>query len=89
MVCRLETVFKEESSPIKVQRCTVHVDRNILAKDPKKLKKDVAGENACYRLLAFISLRIELHWRSKPVGKVRKNLPFFKELAYKKFTHKS
>ena len=37
----------------------------------------VAGENACYRLLAFISLKMELHWRSKPVGKVRRNLPFF------------
>ena len=37
----------------------------------------VAGENACYRLLAFISLKMELHWRSTPVGKVRRNLPFF------------
>jgi len=27
-----------------------------------------------------------LHWRSNPVGKVRKNLPFFKELAYENFT---
>jgi putative transposase len=30
-----------------------------------------------------------LHWRSNPVGKVRKNLPFFKELAYETFTQKS
>ena len=167
----LETVFKEEFSQAKVQRCTVHIDRNVLAKVPKKLKKDVAadlrsifyapsretalehfdlfkekwrkdlpsavscleksidscltffdfpadewislrttniierlnkefkrrtkpmeivaGENACYRLLAFISLKMELHWRSNPVGKVRNNLPFFKELAYEKFTQKS
>lgn len=167
----LETVFKEEFSQAKVQRCTVHVDRNVLAKVPKKLKKDVgddlrsifyapsretalgrfntfkekwgkdlpsavsclersidscltffdfpqdewislrttniierlnkefkrrtkpmeivAGETACYRLLAFISLKMELHWRSNPVGKVRINLPFFKELAYMKFTQKS
>jgi putative transposase len=167
----LETVFKEEFSQAKVQRCTVHVDRNVLAKVPKKLKKDVgddlrsifyapsretalgrfntfkekwgkdlpsavsclersidscltffdfpqdewislrttniierlnkefkrrtkpmeivAGETACYRLLAFISLKMELHWRSNPVGKVRINLPCFKELAYMKFTHKS
>ena len=49
----------------------------------------VAGENACYRLLAFISLKMELHWRSSPVGKVHNNLPFFRELAYKKFTQKS
>ena len=167
----LETVFKEEFSQAKVQRCIVHVDRNVIAKVPKKLKKTVAtdlrsifyaisrekaleqfhtftekwrkdlpsavncldrsidscltffdfpedewvslrttniierlnkefkrrtkpmeivaGENACYRLLAFISLKMVLHWRSNPVGKVHNNLPFFKELAYKKFTHKS
>ena len=41
----------------------------------------LAGENSCYRLLAFISLRMELHWRSNPVGKVRKNLPCFKEFT--------
>jgi len=167
----LETVFKEEFSQARVQRCIVHVDRNVIAKVPKKLKKEVAadvrsifyapsrekaldqfhtftekwrkdlpsavnclersidscltffdfpqdewislrttniverlnkefkrrtkpmeivaGENACYRLLAFISLKMELHWRSNPVGKVRINLPFFKEWAYMKFTHKS
>ena len=38
----------------------------------------VPGEAACYRLLAFVSLKMELHWRSNPVGKVRENLPFFK-----------
>jgi len=167
----LERVFKEEFSKAKVQRCQVHVARNILAKVPKKLKKEVAddlrsifyasskkkalefykrftekwtkdipsavsclgksihscmtffafpeeewvslrttniierlnkefkrrtkpmeivaGELACYRLLAFISLRMELHWRSNPIGKVRKNLPFFKKLAWDKFTQKS
>ena len=31
----------------------------------------VAGENSCYRLLAFISLKMEMHWRSTPVGKVQ------------------
>ncbi len=41
----------------------------------------VAGENACYMLLAFISLKMEVHWRSNPIGKVRKNLPFFKKLV--------
>jgi len=167
----LENVFKEEFSRAKVQRCQVHVARNVLAKVPKKLKKEVAddlrsifyasskkkalgfyeqftkkwnkdipsavsclersintcltffafpeeewislrttniierlnkefkrrtkpmeilaGETACYRLLAFISLRMELHWRSNPIGKVRKNLPFLKELAWNKFTQKS
>ncbi len=38
----------------------------------------VAGEKACY-ILAFNSLKKELHWRSNPLGKVRNNLPFFKK----------
>ncbi len=54
----------------------------------------VAGENSCYRLLAFISLklvsneceRMELVWRTAPVGKVNDNLPFFKQIAEKEFT---
>jgi putative transposase len=49
----------------------------------------VAEEIACYRILAYISLKMELHWRSNPVGKVRKNLSFFKELAYEYFTQKN
>jgi len=53
-----------------------------------KVMEIVAGEIACYRILAYISLKMELHWRSSPVGKVRKNLPFFKELAYEYFTQK-
>lgn len=167
----LETIFREEFPRAKVQRCQLHVARNVLAKVPRKLKKALAddmrsifyasskqkameffddfrqrwrrdlpsavsclersidacltffnfpeeewislrttniierlnkefkrrtrsmeilaGEFACYRLLAFISLKMELHWRSNPVGKVRNNLPFFKELAYRKFTQKS
>jgi putative transposase len=167
----LETVFKEEFPKANVQRCQVHVARNVIAKVPKKLKNVVAddmrsifyasskpkameffhdfkkkwerelpsavkclensidacltfftfpedewislrttniierlnkefkrrtksmeilaGESACYRLLAFISLKMELHWRSNPVGKVRNNLPFFKEWAYTNFTQKS
>jgi putative transposase len=167
----LESVFKEEFPKAKVQRCQVHVARNVLAKVPKKFKQDVAndlrsifyapsqekawecfegfrqrwqkstpsaveclersidacltffnfppdewislrttniierlnkefrrrtkvmeivaGEIACYRILAYISLKMEMHWRSNPVGKVRKNLPFFKELAYEYFTQKN
>jgi len=161
----LEKVFKEEFPHAKVQRCQVHVARNVLAKVPKKVKKKVAddlrsifyasskkkaltffqafkerwgkelpsavrclensiescltylafpeeewislrttniierlnkeykrrtrsmeivaGENACYMLLAFISLRMECHWRSNPIGKVRNNLPFFQKLEEK------
>ncbi len=47
------------------------------------------GEAACYRLLAFISLKMELHWRSTPVGKVLRRLPFFNEPAHRKFTQES
>jgi len=167
----LEKVFKEEFPKAKVQRCQVHVARNVLAKVPRKLKKAVAdemrsifyasskekameffdifkerwqrdlpsavkclensleacltffvcpeeewislrttniierlnkefkrrtkpmeivaGENACYSLLAFICLKMELHWKSNPIGKVRNNLPFFQKLAEKNFTQKT
>ena len=164
----LERIFKEEFTKAKVQRCQVHVARNILAKVPKKLKKDVAdqvrsifyasskskaieffeafkadrekdlpsavkclesslnscltylqfpqeewvclrttnviervnkefkrrtkpmeilaGERSCYTLLAFVCLKMELNWRSKPIGKVAGNLPFIKEMAENNFT---
>jgi len=159
----LEKVFKEEFNQAKVQRCQVHVARNVLAKVPRKVKQAVAddlrsifyasskakalqlfqifkarwekdlpsavaclertlescltffhfpqeewislrttniierlnkefkrrtrpmeimaGELSCYRLLAFISLRMELQWRANAVGKVRPNLPFYKEFT--------
>jgi putative transposase len=44
----------------------------------------VAGQNACYLLLAFISLKMEMNWRATKIGKVRPNLPL-----YKKFTQLS
>lgn len=40
----LEKVFCEEFSSAKVQRCQVHVARNILSKVPKKLKQHVADD---------------------------------------------
>ena len=49
----------------------------------------VAGEDACYRLLAFISLRMELHWRLNSIGKVGRNLPNLKKSAWNNFTQKS
>ena len=155
----LEKVFQEEFSQAKVQRCQVHVARNVLTKTPQKIKQQVAddlrsifdasskekaktfyeafrekwkteipsavsslsqsidrcitffdfpqeewislrtsniierlnkefkrrtksmeilaGEAACYRLLAFISLKMELSWRTNRVGRVRPNLPLF------------
>ena len=163
----LDRIFKEEFPKAKVQRCQVHVARNVLAKVPRKLKQAVAdgmrnifyastkekskefffefkqrwekelpsavkclensleacltffnfpeeerislrttniierlnkefkrrtkpmeiiaGEQACYNLLAFICLKMELHWRSNPIGKVRHNLPFFQKLVWKEF----
>lgn len=159
----LEKVFKEEFPLARIQRCQVHVARNVLAKTPQKVKaavaddlrsifyasskekaldffgefkqrwepqvpsavaslerslescltffrfpvehwvslrttnmierlnkefkrrtktmEIVAGEQSCYKLLAFISLKMELHWRANPVGKVRLNLPFFKKFT--------
>jgi hypothetical protein len=49
----------------------------------------VAGENACYRLSAFVSLKAESHWRANPLGKVNANLPFFKEIAQKESTQET
>jgi putative transposase len=37
----------------------------------------VAGEDACYRLPAFIALKMELSWRTTRVGKVRPHLPIY------------
>nr|CBX28904.1 unknown protein [uncultured Desulfobacterium sp.] len=35
--------------------------------------------------MAFICLKMELHWKSNPIGKVRENLPFFQKPADKNF----
>jgi len=37
----LEKVFKEEFVNAKIQRCQVHISRNVLSKTPKNLKKEV------------------------------------------------
>jgi putative transposase len=164
----LERVFKEEFPKAMVQRCQLHVARNVLAKVPRKLKKTIAdevrsifyassrqkaleffedfkarwekdlpsavkclensldscltylqypeeewiclrttnviervnkefkrrtkpmeilaGERSCYMILTFVCLKMELTWRSKPIGKVPNNLPFLKRLAETNFT---
>ncbi|MBW2632170.1 MAG: hypothetical protein JRC90_10535 [Deltaproteobacteria bacterium] len=64
----------------------------VLIKEYKRRTRPmeiVAGEHACYRHLAFISLKIELHWRSNPVEKMCDSMLFLRELAYDKFTQKS
>jgi putative transposase len=40
----LERVFREEFPNGKIQRCQVHVARNVLAKVPRSLKEGVAGD---------------------------------------------
>jgi hypothetical protein len=49
----------------------------------------VARENACYTLLAFIGLKMELQWRSNPIGEVRYNMLSLKKLVNEKFTKKN
>ena len=46
----------------------------------------IAGENACYTLLAFISIKMEMYWQSNPVGKVRYNLPSLRNIIEGNFT---
>jgi putative transposase len=46
----------------------------------------VAGEYTCYTLLAFISIKMEIHWKSNPVGKVRYNLPSLSGLVQENLT---
>jgi len=46
----------------------------------------IAGKRSCYSLLSFSCLKMQLRWRSKPIGNVAENLPFFKRLADNNFT---
>lgn len=60
---------------------------NIIERLNKEFKRRtkpmeiVAGENACYRLLAFASLKMELSWRSNRIGKIRPVLPALREFT--------
>ena len=68
---------------------------NIIERLNKEFKRRtksmeiVAGEKACYTLLCFICLKMELYWRSNPIGKVRYNLPSLKKMALENFTQKT
>jgi len=65
---------------------------NIIERLNKKFKRRtnsmeiVAGENACYRLLAFISLKMEMHWKRNPIGKAAYHLPIFQKVPLAEFT---
>ncbi len=61
-------------------------------KDLKRRTKPmeiVAGERACYTLLAFICLKMELHWRNFPMGKRASYLPVIQNLELANFTQSS
>jgi len=65
---------------------------NIIERLNKEFKRRtksmeiVAGERACYTLLAFISLKMEVHWRNFLLGKRASNLPGLQTLANSNFT---
>jgi putative transposase len=67
---------------------------NVIERVNKEFKRRtrpmeiLAGERSCYTLLAFVCLKMELRWRSKPIGKVPCNLPFMKKAAGNNFTQK-
>ena len=68
---------------------------NVIERVNKEFKRRtkpmeiLAGERSCYTLLAFVCLKMEVHWRSKPIGKVPENLPSLKKLAENNFTQNS
>jgi transposase-like protein len=65
---------------------------NIIERLNKEFKRRtkpmeiVAGEHACYTLLAFISLKMEVHWRNFLLGKRASNLPALQILTDSNFT---
>lgn len=64
---------------------------NVIERVNKEFKRRtrpmeiLAGERSCYTLLAFVCLKMEIHWRSKAIGKVPCNLPFMRKIAEKEF----
>jgi len=68
---------------------------NIIERLNKEFKRRtkpmeiVAGEHACYTLLAFICLKMELHWRNFPMGKRASHLPVLQNLELTNFTQSS
>jgi putative transposase len=62
---------------------------NVIERVNKEFKRRtkpmevLAWECSCYTLLTFVCLKMELNWRSKPIGKVAGNLPLIKNLGRK------
>jgi transposase len=69
----LEKVFREEFPKGKVQRCQVHVMRNVLAKVPQKLKQKVADD---IRSIFYASSKEKaLEFASQFTGRWQKEIP--------------
>jgi transposase-like protein len=80
--CKLPDLRRFHEDELISLRTTNIIER--LNKEFKRRTKTIeilAGETACYRLLAFISIKVELHWQSSHIGKGRKNLPCFQKIA--------
>ena len=71
-----------------ISLCTTNVIERLNKefKQRSKPMEIVAGENACYTLLAFISIKMDMCWRSNPVWKVHYNLPSLRSLIERNFT---
>jgi len=81
------TLFKLPPEQWQAFRTTSIIER--LNKEFKRRIKSmeiVAGENACYQLLALISLKMDVHWKKYSIGKVAYNLPIFKKVPLLDFT---
>jgi putative transposase len=70
---------QEEWTCLRTTKIIEHVNKEF--KRGTKPMEILAGERSCYTLLTFICLKMELHRRSKPIGKVAANLPFIKQMA--------
>jgi hypothetical protein len=63
------TFFKFPPEEWQALRTTNIIERlNKEFKRRTKTMEIVTGENACYRLVAFISLKMEMHWKKNPMG---------------------
>jgi putative transposase len=78
---------QEEWSALRTTNIIERVNKEY--KRRTKSMEIVANETACYTLLAFISIKMELHWKTNPIGKVRKNLPFYENYRINNFTQNS
>ena len=60
---------EEEWISLRTTNIIVHLNNEY--KGRTKPINIVTGENACYTIMAFICLKMELHWKSTPSGKAR------------------